>query len=111
MISDEVKKQHEEERGREEDDPVVLMRGVGKQLWEAECGDHFIERIRSEDPPVSPTAVKGERAAQNLSETVWQRIESHQGKAFRTVTGLPFVYQVEGAGIWFSRGGRRINRK
>lgn len=32
-------------------DPVLLMLGVGKQLWKRESGDHFIERLRSEDSP------------------------------------------------------------
>jgi isoleucyl-tRNA synthetase len=30
----------------ERDDPVLLMLGVGKQLWEAESGDSFVERLR-----------------------------------------------------------------
>ena len=95
----------------EEDDPVLLMLGVGKQLWESESGDRFIERLRSEDLADSPPVGNHEPAAKNLPETVWWRIESHQGEEFRTARGLPFTYQVEGAGIWFSRDGRRINRK
>lgn len=41
------------ERGprREPDDPVLLMLGVGKQLWEQESGDRFVERLRSEEAP------------------------------------------------------------
>jgi hypothetical protein len=35
-------------------DPVLLMLGVGKQLWQPEPGDSFIERLRSEDLPPSP---------------------------------------------------------
>lgn len=31
-------------------DPVLLMLGVGKQLWKHEPGDSFVERLRSEDP-------------------------------------------------------------
>jgi len=34
----------------ETSDPVLLMLGVGKELWEREPGDKFIERLRSEDP-------------------------------------------------------------
>ena len=36
-----------------EDDPVLLMLDVGKQLWEQEHGDQFVARLRSEDeaPP------------------------------------------------------------
>src|SRR5271169_2653747 len=33
----------------ETSDPVLLMVGVGKQLWESESGDKFIERLRSEE--------------------------------------------------------------
>ncbi len=33
------------------DDPVLLMLAVGKQLWEQESGDAFIERLRSETAP------------------------------------------------------------
>ncbi len=32
-------------------DPVLSMLGVGKQLWQQEPGDRFIERLRSEDLP------------------------------------------------------------
>ena len=92
-------------------DPVLLMLGVGKQLWEREPGDRFIERLRSEDAPPPPFEDQPIPPAQNVAEAVWHRIESHQGEAFKTVTGLPFTYSVEGAGIWFSRDGRRINRK
>ena len=30
-------------------DPVLLMLGVGKELWNSEPGDCFIERLRSEN--------------------------------------------------------------
>lgn len=91
-------------------DPVLLMLGVGKQLWVSEPGDKFIERLRSEElPPPSnePQGIPGE----NAPEAVWQRIQSHQGEEFKTARKLPFTYAVEGAGIWFFRDGRRINRK
>jgi hypothetical protein len=55
--------------------------------------------------------VEREQASTSLVESAWHRIETHQGEEFRTATGLPFTYQVEGAGIWFFREGRRINRK
>jgi hypothetical protein len=96
---------------REKDDPVLLMLGVGKELWESESGDRFIERLRSEDLADSPLFEKHEPGAPNLPEAVWRRIESHQGEEFRTVEELPFTYRVEGAGIWFWRNGKRINRK
>jgi hypothetical protein len=93
------------------DDPVLLMLGVGRQLWEQESGDSFVERLRAEDPSAPPATPRPASPAQNLPEAVWGRIESHQGEEFHTARGLPFTFAVEGAGIWFFRDGRRINRK
>ena len=101
----------EKDRRREADDPVLLMLGVGKQLWEQESGDSFIERLRSEAPAASPFIRQPEKPEQSLPEAVWRRIESRQGEEFHTARGLPFTYEVEGSGIWFFRDGRRINRK
>jgi hypothetical protein len=95
----------------ETSDPVLLMLGVGKQLWKHEPGDSFIERLRSEDLPPSPVAGRLDVPVENAPESVWRRIESHQGEGFQTARRLPFTYAVEGAGIWFFRDGRRINRK
>jgi len=93
----------------EASDPLLSMLGIGRQLWETEAGDSFVERLRSEE--AAPFTTPPESAAQNTTEVVWKRIESHQGEEFRTVTGLPFTYAVEGPGIWFFREARRINRK
>ncbi len=95
----------------ETSDPVLLMLGVGKQLWKREPGDRFIERLRSEDLPPLPFEGRLAAPAENAPESVWHRIKSHQGEEFKTATRLPFTYEVEGAGIWFFRDGRRINRK
>jgi|SRR5690242_11796831 len=91
-------------------DPVLAMLGVGKEIWEPEPGDCFIERLRSETP-VDPPVFKRATSGQTVLEAVWRRIKAHQGEEFRTATELPFTYKVEGAGIWFYREGRRINRK
>ena len=91
-------------------DPVLLMVGVGKQLWKEESGDRFIERLRSEFPDDRPLGGR-ETRNQDVAGTVWRRIKSQQGKQFQTARGLPFTYKVEGTGIWFFREGRRINRK
>ncbi|MBI3682078.1 MAG: hypothetical protein HY235_16980 [Acidobacteria bacterium] len=107
MIETESKPRRDQRR--EADDPVLLMLGVGKQLWAQESGDSFVERLRSEGAP--PVIQQPENPEQSLPEAVWRRIESHQGDEFHTARGLPFTYQVEGAGIWFFRDGRRINRK
>ena len=99
-------------RPAEVDDPVLLMIGVGKQLWEQESGDDFVDRLRAEDTaPPEATAQLRSTAAEDLPETVWRRIEKHQGQQFHTVTGLPFTFSVEGSGIWFFREGKRVNRK
>src|SRR5579863_9509665 len=63
----------------ETSDPVLLMLGIGRQLWRREPGDSFVERLRSEDAPL-PLEGRLDAPAQ-------------------------------GAGIWFFREGRRINRK
>ncbi len=93
------------------DDPVLAMLGVGRQLWELEPGDKFVERLRSEDLPVPAAMNLSPGPARNLPEAIWQRIVSRQGEQFRTVRGLPFTFEVEGAGIWFFREGKRVNRK
>jgi len=96
---------------RETSDPVLLMLGVGKQLWEEEPGDRFVERLRSEDLPASPPDRQSGIRVENAPESIWRRIEDHQGEEFWTARRLPFTYEVEGSGIWFFRDGRRINRK
>jgi len=94
-----------------EQDPILAMRGVGRELWEQEPGDAFVERMRSEDittvPAVSP---QGTREG-NIVESIWRRIEEHEGEQFQTVTGLPFTFALEGTGMWFFRDGKRVNRK
>jgi hypothetical protein len=92
-------------------DPVLAMLGVGRQLWELEPGDSFVERLRSEDLPALPAMHPSPDPAGDLPEAVWQRIASHQREQFQTVRGLPFTFDVEGAGIWFFRDGKRVNRK
>lgn len=94
----------------ETSDPVLLMLGIGKPLWNREPGDSFVERLRSEDAP-PPFEGRRDAPVQKVAESAWGRIKSHQGERFETVTGLPFTYEVGGAGIWFFREGRRINRK
>jgi hypothetical protein len=103
------------EEGRDEaigaNDPVLAMLGVGRQLWELEPGDSFVERLRSEDLPVPPLARRSTNLVENLPEAVWRRVANHQGEQFQTVRGLPFTFELEGAGIWFFRDGKRVNRK
>jgi len=89
-------------------DPVLSMLGVGQALWREESGDAFVDRLRSEDEPPKPSSL---HPAPITADSVWKRVESHQGEEFKTATGLPLTYSVKGPGIWFYRNGRRINRK
>ena len=109
MAKSDIRSETEHKR-HETSDPVLLMLGVGKQLWRREPGDSFVERLRSED---APPAFEGplDAPGQNVAESVWHRIKSHQGEEFKTATGKSLTYAVEGAGIWFFRDGRRVNRK
>jgi len=92
-------------------DPVLAMLGVGRQLWEIESGDSFVDRLRSEDVPAPPPTPRSPSPAESLPEAIWRRVANHHGQEFKTVTGLPFTFEVEGAGIWFFRDGKRVNRK
>jgi len=87
------------------------MRGVGKQLWEQEPGDRFVERLRSEDLSAVPLPERIANRAEALQEEVWRRIGAHQGEEFRTARRLPFTYEVDETGMWFFRNGRRINQR
>jgi hypothetical protein len=49
-------------------DPVLAMLGVGRQLWELEPGDNFVERLRSEDLSVPPAMHPSHDPAGNLPE-------------------------------------------
>jgi hypothetical protein len=89
------------------DDPVLLMLGVGQELWAEESGDAFVARERRawEESPALPGSVA------SLEERVWSRLVEHQGETFRTVRDLPFQHQLEGNGIWIFREGKRINQR
>ncbi|HSW50830.1 MAG TPA: hypothetical protein VLH09_11680 [Bryobacteraceae bacterium] len=95
-----------------EADSLLAMVGVGKEIWQEEQGDRYIERLREEWPMETtvPAAVVG--VAKPAPEQIWDRIVAHQGEQFLTITGKPFTYVVEHAsGIWFSRSGKRIDKK
>ena len=48
-------KDENEHQHDETSDPVLLILGVGKQLWVLEPGDSFVERLRSDDArPLTP---------------------------------------------------------
>jgi hypothetical protein len=106
-----VNREEGQDETAETNDPVLAMLGVGRQLWESESGDSFVERLRSEDLPVPAPTPQFPTVEENLSEAVWRRVADHQGEQFHTVRGLPFTFEAEGAGIWFFREGNRVNRK
>lgn len=106
MTKSEIKSKAERRRNATTD-PVLLMLGVGKPLWSRESGDNFFDRLRSEDAP-PPVESRLDATARNPGEFVWQRIKDHQREEFKTATGKPLTYVVEGDGVWFFRGGASI---
>ena len=92
------------------EDPVLQMIGIGKQLWESEFSDQFVERLRAElDESASPPSPAVQEPFP--TDEIWQRVVAQAGARFHTARGLPFEYEMEGNGIWFFRNGKRINRK
>ena len=108
-----IHKRDEGEAGAAGDmtDPVLAMRAIGKTMWEREPGDAFVERLRSEDLPAALNVMRPADSDNELQETVWRRLANQQRKEFRTARGLPFTFEIDGAGIWFFRNGKRINMK
>jgi hypothetical protein len=71
-----------------EDDPILAISGVGKEMWKKlGGGEAFIRALRSEVFPgfESPDA-----------DHIWERIKAHRGEEFHTVRGEPFSYDVHG---------------
>lgn len=111
MAITEINREIEKGQSVDPRDPVLQMLGVGRDLWARESGDSLVERLRSEDSPPAPAAIRGKSSDQDLPKVVWRRIEKHQGEQFHTKRRLPVTFKVEGNGIWFFRGGKRIERK
>src|SRR5437667_4937582 len=96
----------------DEDDPVLRMWGVGKEIWKDEDGDSFIARERAAlDDEMESKSASGPSRTDSIQERVWKRIVAHKGAEFRTATDLPFTHSVDGNGIWFYRDGKRINQR
>ena len=92
----------------DDEDPVLQMWGVGKEIWKDEDGDAFIARERAAlDDELESKSAK----THSIQECVWKRIVAHQGAQFRTARGSVFTYSVDGNGIWFYRDGKRINQR
>jgi hypothetical protein len=93
------------------DDPILKLRGLGKDLWSGIDPDAYVDELRA---GWAYEGGLGEPAGESAidTENVWRRVVRNQGSEFKTVTDLPFTYEVEGAsGIWFYRKGKRINRR
>lgn len=89
---------------RVEEDPVLQMRGVGKELWADEGGDAFVARLR-DGWFVEPAGVPKPAA-----EEVWNRLVDHAGEPFSTAPDVaPFTYAIEGSRrLLFLRGRDRL---
>lgn len=97
-----------------EEDPILRLRGLGKELWMGTDPDVYVNDLRSGwNGEAVPRSLPDEnRQRGKSSEQVWNRILHFQGEEFRTVTKLPYTYRVEGdSGIWFYRDGRRIEHR
>jgi hypothetical protein len=105
-------------RGSEspEQDPILRARGLGKEIWIETEADAFVADLRAgwsdDDSQREPATRSKSRNGRERRTEVWKRVLAHAGEEFKTKTGLPFTYQVDGdAGIWFYRDGRRINKR
>jgi hypothetical protein len=93
----------------DDEDPVLQMWGVGKEIWKKEDGDAFIARERAAlDDEMRSKRPSRPSKTDSLKDRVWKRIVAHEGAEFRTVKDLPFTHSVEGNGIWFYREGKRV---
>lgn len=84
--------------------------GLGKHLWATgETPDEHVARLRANwdttDTPADPQPSVAD------SELVWGKVLQYAGEEFRTVTDLPFTYQVDGNGLWFYRDGKRVPKR
>jgi hypothetical protein len=93
-----------------EEDPIVRLRGLGKEIWSGVDPDAYVERLRS-GWELDPNS-RERQTAQSDFQDLWEKVVKHQGAEFRTKSGLPFTHEVEGSsGIWFKRNGKTINQR
>jgi hypothetical protein len=108
-----------EKPAENEPDPILSLRGLGKELWEGVDPDAWVSELRSGwdmEPAAAGTAIATSPEVRGplLADTdrIWRRIVRHQGAEFRTQTDLPFTYEIEGeSGIRFFREGHRIEHR
>lgn len=118
---------------RLEDDPLMRLSGLGKEIWQSlGGGDAVIRWLRGDEPApapwegvppeqgparevmghAAPAAHRGAKPSGSDFGDVWAQIRKHKGDVFRTKTGLPFTYQLAGNGaVCIRRGEREINRQ
>ncbi len=97
-------------REAQEEDPILRMRGLGKELWRRTDADTYVDTLRSGwNEEFIETAPEGPRVP---IRDVWKRILRFQSEVFRTANSHPYTYRVEGDNaIWFYRNGHRIERR
>lgn len=61
-------------------------------------------------PPLPRGHIGQMMVAMSKVEGVWARIQTHAGEEFRTVTGLPFTYEVPGNYLRVNRTTRNLSR-
>jgi len=87
------------ERNPIADDPILALRGAGKEVWQALGGTSFIDSLRAESP--GPPDF----------DQMWARVQRCAGEPFRTVRALPFTYRIEKDGaVRVCRDGHWIAR-
>ena len=100
-----------------EEDPILALAGVGKEMWKRlGGGEAFIRAIRDDGPlvlppapaPESPIGKSGGNGADSppslparprTFDDVWPRITAHAGEEFRTIRGKPFSYNIRGSAV------------
>jgi|HubBroStandDraft_6_1064221.scaffolds.fasta_scaffold260740_2 hypothetical protein len=97
-----------------EEDPILALTGVGKEMWKRlGGGEAFLRALREDGPLVlpSPRPSNGKSrengsgspaklpARSRSFDDVWPRIEAHAGEEFRTIRGKPFSYNIRGSAV------------
>ncbi len=110
-----------------DDDPILALSGVGKEMWKKlGGGEAFIRALREDGPRVVPSqpvprssaftklfdkltngkpgegayvAPPNVPAPPRSFADVWPRIEAHAGEEFRTIRNKPFSYNIRGSSV------------
>ncbi len=91
----------------ERTDPILALRGQGKQMWRELGGEQFIAGLRS-----NWFGPAGGAAQEPAFPEIWSKVVQLAGETFRTRRGLPFQYDLAGrTAVWVDRNGRKINRQ